>query len=1453
AIFADTMSVDAYFYANLTDVAKGSGRFLFLFDLPGQPARSKGGISLYGMLDFGLTDDAGNRLTSEMIESRYYVTRTNTQTFTAGANTTSMSLNYTVLKGTTTTVTVGGTALGADSFTVAGNTLTLKTAPTQGQAVLVTYSYRAQYVDPVTGEPGVNPASTVPAPTGFQVIIAGGVRADLFDNTLWAQLDGQATLTFTPTEFRLDVSAKLEVAVLGVIGTAAGKLVIKHGDGFEMYGALRIQTGDGLKKLEQYGLVLQGGLTLTINTTGTDKNIDLRLAATKQLTTTDTFDLTAGDFDTLYLTHTPKAAGALTVKQDGQLLVESTDGGKTGDYVLDRYNATVRLSKSITADTKVEVQYASHDYLDVHQVARAKSFTFVISAVGAFKVGGTEIFRLAASFAISIDSQGFTLIASGRLTIGPRSSPLLSLSVTALIYLGVKDGQFGFAASFTGNLTAGITGLKLEVEALVQINTFGKDIVFTIPQTNPAFETMRDEKGQVMEESRTENVPAFNADGSPKLDADGNRLTNPTTVRTVTIKGAAKNIDGTYQPAGWYILIRASGKLTIAGGFEVEANMFFLIADKKFTLSINGYMTLGPIGKVQVNAYVDISSAGMVGAFRLEVASGEALGKSIGLEISAKLRMELNTTSEVKTVKLDEKTTLTLNPGVLVRVEGTIIFAGVLEAEVWVQISYDSLKGAFRMEGRARANLVGIAKVDIQIGVEISSEGIALGASIEVEANLVEIIKVKAKGQLYINTMNRDVELAGRKIQAKSVYLSLEGEASIVEILKFNIKITAQVGGKFIRPKSSVPSHVPLSVQLGRGEWAFSFEASTTLFGIATVSLAGWVQSNGSYGIDIRGSIKFGGTFFGFQASMSARLYYIFELEELGFSASLKGKVYLMGIGIGLGAEVSYNSTDGRVMLYAEAELDFFFFSIFVSKTWKIGYISPRPRPYWLATSTDGRILVDESSVADDGGVLNLTIEDGKTRVYEEDDTDPIYSVNHVSTQADGSQTVMVIYNGRVKTYKGVRKIVMNSSDTLALDNPARGRVVNSTVYVGEGITSELVFDGGSGKDSFYLDGGSTTAVNTVKGGSGDDLIVVGGNQTGRRFRIEGGEGVNRLEGGAADDEIIGGSGVNFIIGNGGSDVIRTNGGVNYILGDEGSMSVPPGYFFAPRISTSGTTGGNDTIYASTGTNYILGGLGNDTIHAGGANTVVGDEGTLWFSKSGKLERVSSNPSRSDLFTGTGFQSTWTLSGTPLSAPVTVSVAGKALESSEFVVTGNTLVLGTAAASGTPVTVTYAIANSGTGGNDTMVASTAVVGVPMALIGGPGNDTLIGGSKSDSLIGDDGEIVLNAAQGVIAVESLAGSGNDVLIGNGGNDRMIGGSGNDTLTASTGKDVLIGDYGRVRFDDLGGVIGVEGPSGAGADTITGVAGNDLIIAGGGGDTVSASGDRTVVIGDAGEIR
>lgn len=76
-----------------------------------------------------------------------------------------------------------------------------------------------------------------------------------------------------------------------------------------MYGALRIQTGDGLKKLEQYGITLEAGMTLVVNTTNTDKQIDLRLPGTKANTATETKVLSAGDLPLIYLGKTPKATG----------------------------------------------------------------------------------------------------------------------------------------------------------------------------------------------------------------------------------------------------------------------------------------------------------------------------------------------------------------------------------------------------------------------------------------------------------------------------------------------------------------------------------------------------------------------------------------------------------------------------------------------------------------------------------------------------------------------------------------------------------------------------------------------------------------------------------------------------------------------------------------------------------------------------------------------------------------------------------------------------------------------------------------------------------------------------------------------------------------------------------------------------------------------------------------
>lgn len=168
-----------------------------------------------------------------------------------------------------------------------------------------------------------------------------------------------------------------------------------------------------------------------------------------------------------------------------------------------------------------------------------------------------------------------------------------------------------------------------------------------------------------------------------------------------------------------------------------------------------------------------------------------------------------------------------------------------------------------------------------------------------------------------------------------------------------------------------------------------------------------------------------------------------------------------------------------------------------------------------------------------------------------------------------------------------------------------------------------------------------------------------------------------------------------------------------------------------------------------------------------------------------------------------------------------MSLGGKVLETKDYSLKGNSITLNTAPVARLSLTVTYSVSNSGMGGNDTMIASSSLVGASMYLIGGSGNDTLIGGSRSDVLIGDDGEIVLDTGFKPVSVQSLSGSGNDVLRGNGGDDRMLGGSGDDLLTADSGRDVLIGDYGLIVFDDVGGILRVEGTDGSGDDVIQGL--------------------------------
>src|SRR5262249_55837897 len=83
----------------------------------------------------------------------------------------------------------------------------------------------------------------------------------------------------------------------------------------------------------------------------------------------------------------------------------------------------------------------------------------------------------------------------------------------------------------------------------------------------------------------------------------------------------------------------------------------------------------------------------------------------------------------------------------------------------------------------------------------------------------------------------------------------------------------------------------------------------------------------------------------------------------------------------------------------------------------------------------------------------------------------------------------------------------------------------------------------------------------------------------------------------------------------------------------------------------------------------------------------------------------------------------------------------------------------------------------GLDGNDAISADG--VGVPVALYGDDGNDTLTGGSADDVMFG--------------------GTGDDVITGAAGNDFLIGGAGKDRIVGSAGADILVAGDVDSTFD------------------------------------------------------
>ncbi len=352
-----------------------------------------------------------------------------------------------------------------------------------------------------------------------------------------------------------------------------------------------------------------------------------------------------------------------------------------------------------------------------------------------------------------------------------------------------------------------------------------------------------------------------------------------------------------------------------------------------------------------------------------------------------------------------------------------------------------------------------------------------------------------------------------------------------------------------------------------------------------------------------------------------------------------------------------------------------------------------------------------------------------------------------------------------------------------------------------------------AGADSISGNGGSDTVVSgggmdTISGGEGaDNLNGQNGNDL-----IYGDAGNDVLVGGADSDSIYGGVGNDFVsgqsesgflVGGDGNDTVQGNAAADTLQGESGDDRL---YGLQ----------GNDVISAGDGADSLLGGFGNDSLDGGaGTDTLQGDLGNDTLDGGADSDRInevldtnlsivgiSITPNALGADTTIGIERIQITGGATANffdarlASVPVFLAGGA---------GSDTLLGGSKADGL----------SGGDGDDVLMGGSGVD----LLDGGDGQDYLLEsadadfsvngvtvtsaatGSDSPSgierivLIGGVGANKLDASLATVPVALLGGPGNDTLYGGSGPDTLSGGNRNDmTVSGGDGSDVLDGGMG-----------------------------------------------------------
>ena len=375
------------------------------------------------------------------------------------------------------------------------------------------------------------------------------------------------------------------------------------------------------------------------------------------------------------------------------------------------------------------------------------------------------------------------------------------------------------------------------------------------------------------------------------------------------------------------------------------------------------------------------------------------------------------------------------------------------------------------------------------------------------------------------------------------------------------------------------------------------------------------------------------------------------------------------------------------------------------------------------------------------------------------------------------------------------------------------------------GTVESLTLKGGSGGNTFRIQGTAASVATTALAGTGNDSFIVGGPTA----SLNGIQGPLALDGQAGTDTIT--------LNDQGTTISETYTITSTIV-SRGAATIT--YASVTALSLNGGTGGNTFDVQSTATGVsttIAAGTMSDTFNVGStANTLDGIQGAL------------------------------SVKGT--AGGGTVNLEDQGSSAGEIYTITSTTVTRSGAAAITYSGIHSLVVNGGMGANTFMAESTAA-GEHVTIMGGSGTNTLVGPNSTNTWditgmnAGRLTSAVLLTAVVFSSVQDLTGgTGADTFIfenGDGITGNIVGGGGSDTLDDSADTAGVIVDLKTGSATGVGGtvsgiedVIGGSGPGsnilvGNGGDTLVGGSGRDLLIAGATASSLSGGGGDDILIG------